>query len=131
MFIVEVKPHTKFNRENDDLVVSLEISLVEAQAKTPRVTKGTKLTTLDSRSLSVPFLDRVIESGQKTEIPRESMPIEDDNGEIQSKGKLIVKGHIVSLSNLTSSPEGICIVDGLILFKNSKSLLLPRKRCDI
>jgi len=107
VFVVEEKPHKVFKREDNDLVASLEIPLVEALAGPPPVTKEKVLEALDGRVLRVPFPAGVVKPGQQTKIQGEGMPIRKD-GAIRTKGDLIVKWDIVFPSSLTpSQKEGV------------------------
>lgn len=108
VFVVEEKPHKVFRREDNDLVASLEIPLVEALAgPLPPDTKEKVLEALDGRKLRVPLPAGVVKPGQQTKIQGEGMPIRKD-GATRTKGDLIVEWHVVFPSSLTpSQKEGV------------------------
>ena len=72
VFIVDEKRHERFVRDGNDLVLSLNISLVEA------LTGYTaEVITLDGRSLSIP-IDSIIHPTYEEVVPREGMPLPKD-----------------------------------------------------
>ena len=105
VFVVEEKPHERFTRSGNDLTVSQKLSLVEALAGE----EGRKVTVehLDGRRLQVSVPPGVVRPGQETKIYGEGMPVRKE-GQVHSKGNLIVKWVIVFPDRLTSSQkEGI------------------------
>lgn len=92
VFIIDEKPHPVFTREGNDLVVTQQISLVEA------LTGYTvHLTTLDGRSLTIPIND-VIPPIYEEIVPREGMPLQKDP---TKKGNLRIKFNIKFPTKLT------------------------------
>ena len=70
MFIIDEKPHSVFIRDGNDMVVTEEISLVEAEAPTGYTVH---LTTLDGRGLTI-AINNVIHSNHEEVVPGEGMP---------------------------------------------------------
>ncbi|KAK3815794.1 MAG: dnaJ-like protein subfamily B member 1-like protein [Linnemannia elongata] len=99
VFTLEEKPHPVFTRKGDDLVMSLELTLLEAL--TGGFSKIVK--TLDGRSLPVSASSsRIIQPGQEERFPGEGMPISKKPGQ---KGDLIVKFAVKFPTNLTTAQK--------------------------
>jgi DnaJ homolog subfamily B member 4 len=105
VFVVEEKPHDRFKREGNDLVVSVSVPLVDALTgggDTKKVIEH-----LDGRKLQVTLPNGIIKPGSTITIPGEGMPIRKE-GSTKKKGDLIVKWDVVFPDRLTSSQkEGI------------------------
>ena len=104
IFIVEEKPHPRFTRDGNDLIVTQKLSLVEALTG-----EGGRKTIehLDGRRLQVSIPPGVVRPGQQTTLSGEGMPVRKE-GQVHKKGDLIVKWEIVFPDRLTSSQrEGI------------------------
>ncbi|XP_076927183.1 uncharacterized protein LOC143590646 [Bidens hawaiensis] len=82
IFVIDEKPHDIFTRDGNDLVISQDISLLEALTG-----KTIELTTLDGRSLVVPITE-VVKPGYELTVANEGMPISKDP---RKKGNLRVK----------------------------------------
>ncbi|KAK5816429.1 hypothetical protein F5H01DRAFT_292135, partial [Linnemannia elongata] len=99
VFTLEEKPHPVFTRKGDDLVMTLELTLLEAL--TGGFSKIVK--TLDGRSLPVSASSsRIIQPGQEERFPGEGMPISKKPGQ---KGDLIVKFAVKFPTNLTAAQK--------------------------
>lgn len=99
VFTLEEKPHPVFTRKGDDLVVSLELTLLEAL--TGGFSKVIK--TLDGRSLPISASSsRIIQPGQEERFPGEGMPISKKPGQ---KGDLIVKFVVKFPTTLTAAQK--------------------------
>ncbi|KAI0072530.1 DnaJ-domain-containing protein [Panus rudis PR-1116 ss-1] len=104
VFVVEEKPHDRFVREGNDLVVHEKLPLVEALAG-----NGGKraIETLDGRRIQVNIPAGIVKPGAQTTVPGEGMPIRKE-GSVKRKGDLIVKWDIVFPERLTpAQKEGI------------------------
>ena len=104
VFVVEEKPHPRFTRDGNDLIVTQKLPLVEALTG-----DGGKKTIehLDGRKLQVRVPSGVVKPGQQTTITGEGMPVRKE-GQVHKKGDLIVKWEIVFPDRLTpSQKEGI------------------------
>ena len=103
VFIVEEKPHPRFKRDGNDLIVTLRLSLVQALTG-----EGIKTVEhLDGRKLQVPVPPGVVKPGQETRVSGEGMPVRKE-GQVRRNGDLIVKWEIVFPDRLTpSQKEGI------------------------
>nr|GMC74338.1 DnaJ homolog subfamily B member 1 [Ipomoea batatas] len=82
VFVVDEKPHAVFVRDGNDLIVSKEISLLEALTG-----KTLEVTTLDRRNLMIP-LTEIVKPGHEVVVPNEGMPI---SKEPRRKGNLRIK----------------------------------------
>jgi len=101
VFVVEEKPHLRFNRARDDLIVTQKLPLVEALiGKAERKT----VEHLDGRKLQVPVLLGVVKPGQETTVSGEGMPVR-KNGQMCGRGDMIVKWEIVFPTHLTPSQK--------------------------
>ena len=104
VFVVEEKPHDRFEREGNDLVTHVKLPLVDALAGDGgrRVVE-----TLDGRKLQVAVPSGIVKPGQITTISGEGMPIRKE-GSVKRKGDLIVKWDVVFPDRLTpAQKEGI------------------------
>ncbi|PIL35361.1 transporter [Ganoderma sinense ZZ0214-1] len=104
VFVVEEKPHARFTRDNNDLVTTLKIPLVDALTGT-----GTKQVVehLDGRKIQVAPPSDIVKPGQTTLIRGEGMPVR-KAGAVKQKGDLAVKWEVVFPDRLTlAQKEGI------------------------
>ena len=104
VFVVEEKPHPRFTRDGNDLIVTQRLPLVEALTG-----EGGKKTIehLDGRKLQVSVPSGVVKPGRQTALSGEGMPVRKE-GQVHRKGDLIVKWEIVFPDRLTQSQkEGI------------------------
>ena len=104
VFLVEEKPHPRFTRDGNDLIVTQKLPLVEALTG-----EGGRKTVehLDGRRLQVSVPLGVVRPGQETTISGEGMPVRKE-GQVQKRGDMIVKWEIVFPDRLTpSQKEGI------------------------
>ena len=101
VFVVEAKPHPRFTRDGNDLIVTQKLSLVEALTG-----EGGKkvVEQLDGRKLQVSIPVGVVKPGQRTKIPGEGMPLRKE-GQVHSRGDMIVKWEVVFPDRLTSSQK--------------------------
>jgi len=108
VFVVEEKPHGVFERQGNDLVSKVKISLLEALAggsSGGRITKT--IEHLDGRKVQVQVPLPVVKPGQTTIVVGDGMPIRKE-GVAQKKGDLIVKWDIVFPNRLSpAQQEGI------------------------
>lgn len=96
VFIIDEKPHSVFTRDGNDLIVTQNISLVEA------LTGYTvNLTTLDGRRLTIP-VNNVIHPSYEEVVPGEGMPIQK---EPTKRGKLRIKFNIKFPTRLTAEQK--------------------------
>lgn len=96
IFIVDEKPHALYKREGNDLVVTQEITLLEALTG-----KTLDLTTLDGRNLMIPLTD-IVKPGAEIVVPNEGMPISKEPGK---RGNLRIKIDVTYPSRLTSEQK--------------------------
>ncbi|KAI1797026.1 DnaJ-domain-containing protein [Ganoderma leucocontextum] len=104
VFVVEEKPHTRFTRDNNDLVTTLKIPLVDALTGT-----GTKQVVehLDGRKVQVAPPSDIVKPGQTTMIRGDGMPVR-KAGAVKQKGDMIVKWEVVFPDRLTpAQKEGV------------------------
>lgn len=104
VFVVEEKPHVRFMRDGNDLIVTQKLPLVEALTG-----EGGRKTIehLDGRKLQVSVPLGVVKPGQESRISGEGMPVRKE-GQVRRKGDLIVRWEIVFPDRLTpSQKEGI------------------------
>jgi len=101
VFVIEEKPHPRFIRAMNDLIVTQKLPLVEAL-----IGKGERkmVEHLDGRKLHVPVPLGVVKPGQETTVSGEGMPVRKD-GQMCGKGDLIVKWEIVFPNHLTPSQK--------------------------
>ncbi|CAN6989406.1 hypothetical protein IGI04_002772 [Brassica rapa subsp. trilocularis] len=96
IFVVEEKPHPVYKRDGNDLLVSKEITLLEALTG-----KTLDLITLDGRNLMVPLTD-IINPDHEVVVPNEGMPISKEAGK---KGNLRLKLNVRYPSKLTAEQK--------------------------
>ncbi|VYS59691.1 unnamed protein product [Arabidopsis thaliana] len=96
VFVVEEKPHPVYKRDGNDLLVSQEITLLEALTG-----KTVNLITLDGRTLMIP-LTEIIKPDHEIVVPNEGMPISKEPGK---KGNLKLKLSVKYPSRLTSDQK--------------------------
>jgi len=101
VFVVEEKPHPRFTRDGNDLIVTQKLPLVEALTG-----EGGRKTIehLDGRKLQVSVPLGVVKPGQRTTVTGEGMPVRKE-GQMHHKGDLIVKWEIVFPDRLTHSQK--------------------------
>lgn len=104
VFVVEEKPHDRFQRDGNDLVTTVKLPLVDA------LTGGGERKTvdaLDGRKLQVPIPSGIVRPGATTTVSGEGMPIRKE-GSAKKKGDLIVKWEVVFPDRLTpAQKEGL------------------------
>ena len=104
VFVVEEKPHERFVRENNDLVTTVKIPLVDAL--TGSATKQF-VDQLDGRKVAVTPPSGVIKPGQTTTISGEGMRVR-KAGAVKQKGDMLVKWEVVFPDRLTpAQQEGV------------------------
>ncbi|XP_028764394.1 dnaJ homolog subfamily B member 13 [Neltuma alba] len=96
VFIIDEKTHSVFKRDNNDLIVTQKISLIEALTG-----YVTQLTTLDGRNLTIP-INSIISPSYEEVVEAEGMPIPK---EPSKKGNLRIKFNIKFPSRLTSEQK--------------------------
>lgn len=96
IFVVEEKPHPLYKRDGNDLLVSKEITLLEALTG-----KTLDLITLDGRNLMIPLTD-IINPDHEVVVPNEGMPISKEPGK---KGNLRLKLNVSYPSKLTAEQK--------------------------
>lgn len=104
VFVVEEKPHAWFTRDNNDLVTTLKIPLVDALTGT-----GTRqvMEHLDGRKIQVAPPSDIVKPGQTTLLRGEGMPVR-KAGAVKQKGDMTVKWEVVFPDRLTpAQKEGI------------------------
>jgi len=101
VFVVEEKPHPRFTRDGNDLIIVQKLTLVEAL-----VGEGGRKTIehLDGRKLQVSVPFGVVKPGQQTTLHGEGMPVRKE-GHAYNKGDMIVKWDIVFPDRLTPSQK--------------------------
>lgn len=101
VFIIEEKPHEKFERNGNNLLCVVSIMLVLALTHEG----GRKqVELLDGRKVQVPIPIGVVKPGQQTTITGEGMPIRMD-GAVKGKGDLIIRWNVVYPDLLTFSQK--------------------------
>lgn len=104
VFVVEEKPHGRFKREDDDLVVNLNIGLVEAltggQPGASSESQSRTITHLDGRNIKVPLPRGVIKPNQETRISGEGFPVS-KAGSAKKVGDLVVRWNVVFPTTVT------------------------------
>ncbi|OWM91078.1 dnaJ homolog subfamily B member 4-like [Punica granatum] len=96
VFIVDEKPHSLFERDGSDLIVTKTITPAEA------LTGYTvHLTTLDGRSLTIP-INNVIHPDYEELVPKQGMPLQNDP---TKKGNLRIKFNVKFPMRLTSEQK--------------------------
>ncbi|KAI0342738.1 DnaJ-domain-containing protein [Trametopsis cervina] len=104
VFVVEEKPHDRFQRDGNNLITTVKLPLVDALAG-----EGGRKTVeaLDGRKLQITIPSGVVKPNSSTTVSGEGMPIRKE-GNAKKKGDLIVKWDIVFPDRLTpSQKEGI------------------------
>ncbi|CAN0900759.1 DnaJ homolog subfamily B member 4 [Linum grandiflorum] len=96
IFVVDEKPHPRYKRDGNDLVLSQEISLLEALTG-----KTLEIVTLDGRNLMFPVTD-IVKPGAEVVIPNEGMPISKEAGK---RGNLRIKMDVSYPSRLTAEQK--------------------------
>lgn len=105
VFVVEEKPHSRVKREEDDVVVSLDVSLLEALTGSNTQTK--QVEQLDGRKISVTVPKGVIRPNQETRIPGEGFPITKASS-VKKVGDMVVRWNVVFPDRITpSQAEGL------------------------
>jgi DnaJ family protein B protein 4 len=101
-FIVETKPHPRFERDGDDLIVKLNITLSQALLGPDGGGSITKeIEQLDGRRINVSLPSgQIVQPGQETRVTGEGMPITKANS-IKKKGDMIVRWNVVFPKSLT------------------------------
>ena len=104
IIVIEEKPHERFTRENNDLITTVKVPLVDALTGSA----GKQVVEhLDGRKIQVTPPAGVIKPGQTTTISGEGMPVR-KAGAVKQKGDLIVKWEVVFPDRLTpAQKEGI------------------------
>ncbi|KAF5359383.1 hypothetical protein D9756_003627 [Leucocoprinus leucothites] len=104
VFVVEAKPHERFERDNNDLIHRIKIPLAEALAgpETPSAARK-PVHLLDGRRIQVALPVGIIKPGQQTTMSGEGMPIRKEGA--KKKGDLIIKWDVVFPTSLSSSQK--------------------------
>jgi len=102
VFVVETKPHERFERKNNDLICHIKIPLIEALAGPATPAAAWKTLQLpDARKIQVPLPSGVIRPGHQTTFGGDGMPIRKE-GTVKKKGDLIVKWDLVFPTTLST-----------------------------
>lgn len=104
VFVVEEKPHSQFTREDNDLIIKLQLPLVDALTGSggPKV-----IDTLDGRKIRVSPPAGIVRPGSESRIVGEGMPIR-KAGVAKNRGDLVVKWEVIFPDRLTpSQKEGV------------------------
>ncbi|KAH7106317.1 DnaJ-domain-containing protein [Auriculariales sp. MPI-PUGE-AT-0066] len=102
VFVVEEKPHDVFTRDNNDLVATLKIPLVDALTGSGATSRT--LTHLSGKKVAVKVPPAVVKPGQETRLSGQGMPIR-KGGATGSFGDLIIKWEIEFPDRLTTSQQ--------------------------
>ncbi|KAM7256428.1 hypothetical protein ACFE04_012169 [Oxalis oulophora] len=96
VFIIDEKPHNRYKRDGNDLVLSHKVTLAEAIG-------GTTVTieTLDGRELSIPVTD-IVSPGYELAVAMEGMPITKGPG---NRGDLRIKFEVQFPTKLTADQK--------------------------
>lgn len=90
VFVVEEKPHARFERSDSDLIIKERVSLVDALLNTG----GTRTVHhLDGRRITVSLPTGVIKPGTESRVAGEGMPIRKE-GAMRRKGDLVVRWEV-------------------------------------
>ncbi|KAJ9108873.1 hypothetical protein QFC21_000193 [Naganishia friedmannii] len=101
VFVVEEKPHSRFKREDDDVVVSLNISLADALAgPAPGAPTDRTIEHLDGRNIKVQIPKGVIKPNQETHISGEGFPITKASS-VKKVGDLVVRWNVIFPDRVT------------------------------
>jgi DnaJ family protein B protein 4 len=98
--VIEEKPHSIYKRQDNDLVATLEMPLVEALTET----KPRTLKLLDGTTLNVPVPSAPVQPHRETRLPEQGMPIS-KAGAKKRRGDLIVKWNVVFPQSLTAEQK--------------------------
>lgn len=98
VFIVDERPHKRFMRDGNDLIVVKHITLLEALTGFT-----TRLTTLDGRDILIP-INSIVNPGHEEIVPNEGMPISKDPS---AKGNLRVRFYIRFPTTLTLEQKDV------------------------
>lgn len=101
-FVVEEKPNPRFERDGDDLIIKLNITLSQALLGPDGGGSITKeVEQLDGRRIKVSLpAGQIVQPGQETRITGEGMPVS-KAGSIKKKGDMIVRWNVVFPKSLT------------------------------
>jgi DnaJ-class molecular chaperone len=103
VLVVKHKPHTRFEREGDDLLCCLQLSLVESLTS---IGGAKTIEMLDGRMVTVDVPSAVVTPGQRTLVQGEGMPIRRD-GAIVGKGNLVVQWEILFPQSLKMDQQDL------------------------
>lgn len=104
-FVIEEKPHPRFERDGDDLIVKLNVTLAQALLGPEgggRISK--EIDQLDGRRIPVDAPAGVIQPGAETRVAGEGMPVS-KAGSIKKQGDLIVRWNVIFPNSLTSAQK--------------------------
>ncbi|WVQ82671.1 hypothetical protein IAT38_004803 [Cryptococcus sp. DSM 104549] len=106
VFVVEEKPHNRFERVDDDLIIKLNITLSQALLGPEGGGAISKeVEQLDGRRIQVsPPEGQIVQPGQETRIAGEGMPVS-KAGSAKKAGDLIVRWNVVFPSRLTPAQK--------------------------
>ncbi|WWC86485.1 uncharacterized protein L201_001362 [Kwoniella dendrophila CBS 6074] len=101
-FVVEEKPHNRFERVDDDLIIKLNITLSQALLGPEGGGAISKeVEQLDGKRIDVSTPEgQIVQPGQETRIQGEGMPVS-KAGSAKKKGDLIVKWNVVFPTRIT------------------------------
>ena len=101
MFVVEQKPHERFERDGNDLITHLNLSLVDALTGPggSRTVEG-----FAGKKINVKVPPAIVKPGAETRVTGEGMPIRKD-GATRTNGDLVVKWDIAFPDRLTPSQK--------------------------
>ena len=102
VFVVEEKEHPRFKRDNEDLITTCQIPLLEALTGEGGSTRSIELLDGSQRSIRVP--PSVVRPGQETRIPGLGMPVRKE-GKVVRKGDLVVKWEVVFPDRITDAQK--------------------------
>jgi DnaJ homolog subfamily B member 4 len=101
VFVVEYKPHPRFSRSDNDLIVRVEIPLVEALTNESGSEK--QVEHLDGRKLQVQVPAGVVRPGQETKVAGEGMRLRGRGA--RGKGDLLVLWDVKFPDRLTPAQK--------------------------
>lgn len=102
MFIIEEKPHPRFTRDGNDLIVNIDIPLVDALTASGGGSRT--VDALDGRKVRVPLPSGIVKPGSESRVSGEGMPIR-KAGTANNRGDLLVKWNVVFPDRLTQSQK--------------------------
>ncbi|KAG7527624.1 hypothetical protein FFLO_06746 [Filobasidium floriforme] len=102
VFVVEEKPHGRFTREDDDLVVRLNINLLDALVGNNEGTR--EVEHLDGRKIKVALPKGIITPNQETRVAGEGFPITRKDS-VKKVGDLVVKWNVHFPRTLSDSQK--------------------------